>query len=170
MRTKDNKKTRIGILFAAILIPLLTGVLSALLTMKDMQLYVLRNHPPLSPPAVLFPIVWTVLYLMMGIASYQIWTSDVSREKRNKALNIYYAQLAMNFFWSILFFIYDWYLFALIWLVIMWILVLICMIRFIRIKASAGLMMIPLLVWITFAGYLNAAWYIMSRTPMPIPR
>lgn len=167
MKNAAVHKIRILPLSILIAIPLLTGGFSALLTAEDMNIYDAVSRPPLSPPAILFPVVWTLLYVMMGIASYLVYTSDVQPERRRGALTLYAAQLIMNMFWSTLFFTYGRYLISLIWLAAMWVLILICGIRFYRINRSAGLMMGGLLLWTTFASYLNLAWYILSITPSP---
>ena len=168
MDTKMKPRIRVGILAASILIPVLTGLLSAYLTADDMALYEAMNRPRLAPPGWIFPIVWTVLYILMGAASYIVYESEPDRDTRRRALTVYFAQLAMNFFWSTLFFTYRRYLPALIWLAAMWVLVLICVMRFFRIRRSAGLMMGVLLLWTSFAAYLNLAWYVLSITPMPL--
>jgi tryptophan-rich sensory protein len=109
--------------------------------------------PPLYPPGWLFPAVWTVLYILMGIASYLIYTSNSFNKKQ--ALLFYSAQFAVNFFWSIIFFNLNAYLFAFIWLLLLWVLVLITLVKFYKINENAGLLLIPYLVWVAFAGYLN---------------
>lgn len=168
MKEETFRKLRIVPLIAALLIPLLVGGFSALLTAEDMNIYETMNRPLLAPPGWVFPIVWTILYVLMGLASYFVYTSDVEPERKRKALLYYAAQLAMNLFWSTLFFTYARYLLSLIWLLVMWGLILICTIRFYRIRRSAGLMMGGLFLWTTFAAYLNLACYVMSITPMPL--
>lgn len=168
MKTERKKKLRIGALIAALLIPLAAGGFSAFLTAGDMDLYESMSRPALAPPGWLFPIAWTVLYVMMGVASYLVYVSDAPAETKRKAFRPYIAQLAMNFFWSTLFFTYNRFLTALIWLLLMWVLVLITMIRFFRISRASGLMMCGLLLWLTFAAYLNLACYVLSVTPMPL--
>ncbi len=158
----DTKKKRILLLVALILIPLLVGIFSAFLTAEDMKLYGTLADPPLAPPAWLFPIVWTVLYGMMGAASYLVAVSGAEEGEKRTALTFYAVQLAMNLFWSTLFFTYQRYLVALIWLLLMWVLILVCAIRFFRIRRAAGIMMGVLFVWTTFAAYLNLAYYMMS--------
>lgn len=155
-------KIRIFPLLLAEAIPLLVGGFSAFLTAGDMNLYKVISPPPLAPPSWVFPVAWTVLYLMMGYASYLVYVADADPAKKKQALGFYIAQLFFNLFWSTLFFTYRQFLFAFIWLAVMWVFVLISTIRFYRIRPAAGLMMTPLLLWTTFAGYLNAAFYIMS--------
>ena len=168
MKDKTKQKVQVVALITALIIPLLVGGFSALLTAEDMKIYETMNHPPLAPPGWVFPIAWTLLYAMMGLASYMIYISDAEPERKRKALWLYAAQLAMNLFWSTLFFTYSRYLISLIWLLAMWGLILIAAIRFYRIKRAAGLMMGVLFLWTTFAAYLNLACYVMSITPMPI--
>lgn len=143
-------------------IPLAVGGVSALLTMNSMKIFERVNQPPLSPPAWLFPVVWTILYILMGISSYLVYTSPKPQRQKNTALIIYGIQLFFNFFWSIIFFNMEAYLFAFIWLVILWALILANIILFYRISKPAGILLIPYLLWVTFAGYLNFAIYILN--------
>ena len=168
MKTETKNRVRIFALIIALLIPLLVGGFSALLTAEDMKFYDTMARPPLSPPGWVFPVAWTILYALMGLASYFIYTSDAEPERKRKALMFYAAQLVMNLLWSTLFFTYSRYLISLIWLLVMWVLILVCAVRFYRIRHAAGLMMGVLFLWTTFAAYLNLACYIMSITPMPI--
>ncbi len=143
-----------------IAIPLLVGGLSAVLTRGAMQTFQSLNQPPLSPPAWLFPVVWTILYVLMGIASYLVYTSDAESSDITKALTKYGYQLAVNFLWPIFFFTFKWYGFSFLWLVLLWILIWETMTLFFSISKPAGYLMIPYLVWVTFAGYLNLGiWY-----------
>ncbi len=148
-------------LIIALLIPLVIGGLSALLT-GGMDTFKTLEKPPLSPPGWIFPLVWTVLYLAMGFASYLIYTAEAPAYKKNNALLFYGLQLFFNFFWSIIFFRWEMYLFAFIWLMIMWVLIIITTVKFFRIKHLAGYLMIPYLLWVTFAAYLNLGIYILN--------
>lgn len=146
-------------LIFCIAIPLAVGGISALLTSNTMETFSTINKPPLSPPAWLFPVVWTILYVLMGIASYLVLTS----EKPNRdALTTYAIQLAFNFFWSIIFFNFELYLLAFIWLVLLWLLILKTTKQFYEISKPAGYLMVPYLLWVTFAGYLNLAIYLLN--------
>ena len=109
-------KIRWKTLFVCILIPLAVGSLSALITRNGMEAFALVNKPALAPPNWLFPIVWTLLYTLMGFASYLIYTS---KRPSQQALAAYGLQLIVNFFWSIFFFNLQWYLFSFIWLVLL---------------------------------------------------
>ena len=168
MKTERKQKVQVLALIIAILIPLIIGGVSAILTAKDMSIYETMNKPALAPPSWLFPIAWTILYVLMGLASYYIFTSFAETSKKWIALAFYFAQLVLNFFWTPIFFTYSLYLIAFIVLIVMWVLILICVILFFKIKPIAGLLMCPLLLWTTFAAYLNFSYYIMSITPMPL--
>ena len=139
-------------LIICIALPLAVGGLSALLTRGGMQTFNTLNKPKLSPPGRLFPVVWTILYILMGIASYLV---AASKKPNGGALIAYGIQLVFNFFWSIIFFGAQRYLFAFIWLVALWVLILITIVKFNKVSPTAAYLMIPYLIWVTFAGYLN---------------
>lgn len=143
-------------LIICIVIPLLVGGVSALLSFSGMSGFENLIKPPLSPPGWLFPIVWTILYILMGIASYLVFKSNLVYRKKS-ALTVYGIQLFFNFFWSIIFFGFDMYWFAFIWLVVLYVLIIINIVLFYNINRAAGWLLIPYLCWVTFAGYLNFA-------------
>lgn len=159
------RKIRVVPLILAVCLPLLVGCFSAFLTADDMKLYDTMNKPPLAPPGWLFPIVWTILYAAMGVASYLVFASYYGPLRKWIALKFYFTQLAMNMFWPILFFTYGRYLLSFVWLLVMWVEILICAIKFYKINKAAGFMMCGVFLWTTFAAYLNLAYYIMSITP-----
>ena len=146
-------------LILCLIIPLAVGGLSAFLTKDGMEIFKTLNKPPLSPPGKLFPFVWTILYIMMGLASYIVL---VSKKPNTLGLIAYGVQLFFNFFWSILFFNKEMYLFSFIWLVIMWLLILATTILFYRNTKFAGYLMIPYLLWVAFAGYLTFGIYLLN--------
>ena len=146
-------------LITCLAIPLAVGSLSALLTRNSMETFDSITKPVLAPPGWLFPVVWTILYILMGIASYLVLTSGKPNEK---ALITYGIQLVFNFFWSIIFFNWELYLFALIWLILLWLPILKTTLLFYQISKPAGYLMIPYLLWVTFAGYLNLAIYLLN--------
>ena len=154
-------KTERKQLLVALAIPLLVGGLSVLLT-GGMDGFEILNKPPLSPPGWLFPVVWTLLYLMMGWASFKVYNADGPQYKKNNALLFYGLQLFFNFFWSIIFFRWEMYLFAFIWLVIMWGLIIITTFKFWKLDKWAGALLVPYLLWVTFAAYLNLGIYILN--------
>lgn len=149
-------------LIICLVIPLAVGGLSALLTRDGMEAFQKLNQPPLSPPGWLFPVVWTILFLLMGIASYLVFTSKESRDAVNTALLVYGIQLVVNFFWSIFFFNLGAYLFSFFWLILLWVLILAVLLLFRRISRAAGYLMLPYLLWVSFAGYLNLAIYLIN--------
>lgn len=146
-------------LILCLAVPLAVGGLSALLTRTGMESFDLINKPSLTPPDWLFPIVWTILYLFMGIASYLVFISE--KPNRN-ALTLYAVQLAFNFFWSILFFNLKLYLFSFLWLIVLWLLIAATAVLFRQIAKPAWYFMLPYLLWVAFAGYLNFAIYLLN--------
>ena len=151
-------------LIIAILIPLLVGGLSAFLTSSNMKMFETINKPPLSPPSWLFPIAWTIIYIFMGIASYIIYENKYGYKRviGERALIIYGVQLMFNFFWSILFFNLKYYTFSFIWLTIMWGLIILLMYYAKKINKNAFYLLIPYILWVTFAGYLNLGISILN--------
>ena len=133
--------------------------ITVLLIRDGMETFQSLNKPALSPPGWLFPVVWSILYLLMGIASYLVLTSE---KTSRSALTVYGIQLVFNFFWPILFFNLGYYLFSLIWLVILWGLILVTILLFFRISRPAGYLMLPYLLWVSFAGYLNLSIYLLN--------
>ena len=135
-------------------IPLAAGGLATLLS-GGMDSYKVMNQPPLSPPGWIFPVVWTILYLMMGYASYRIAQSNAPKEDRKKALTFYGIQLFLNFLWPIVFFGLQWYFAAFLLLLVLWAFIYLTMHFFEQIDETAEALLIPYLLWVTFAGYLN---------------
>lgn len=144
-----------------ILIAEAVGALSGFLSRNGMELYSATvEQPPLSPPMIVFPIVWGILYALMGFSAARIYLSEPSKE-RSLGLNIYYVQLVVNFFWSLIFFNAQAYGFAFIWLLLLWVLVLWMILTFRKVDPLAAWLQVPYLVWLTFAAYLNAGvWYL----------
>lgn len=144
----------------AIAVPLGGGIIVSLFTRSAMDTFGRLNQPPLSPPAILFPIAWTILYVLMGLASYIIWLNSVSKNgKTNRegkvALTIYGVQLALNFAWSPLFFNAGLYWFAFAWLMVMIIFIIALMAKTFKISRAAFFMLLPYILWCCFAAYLN---------------
>ena len=148
-------------LMKCILLPLLTGAVSGFLTRNGMREFMQMPQPALSPPSWAFPIVWTILYVMMGIASYEILLSETT--EKVSALSVYGTQLIFNFCWSLIFFCLKNYLLAFVWLIAMWGLILAATVKFWKIHRQAALLMVPYLLWTTFAAYLNFGVYAMNR-------
>ncbi len=131
------------------------GALSGWLSRDGMEFYkaaVLK--PPLSPPSIVFPIAWTVLYGLMGIGAARVYLGADSRE-RNRGLWWFWLQLGFNFCWSPVFFNLRWYGFALIWLAVLWGLILRMALEFGKTDRKAAWMQAPYLLWTAFALYLN---------------
>ena len=118
-------KKQKGLLVKCIALPLVVGAVAAFITGGGMEAFKMLNKPPLSPPGWLFPVVWTILYTLMGIASYLVLTSGAESKKIINALKIYGYQLIVNFLWPTFFFNLEWYLFSFLWILLLWILIII---------------------------------------------
>lgn len=148
---KRNRKT----LLICLAIPLAVGGLSAWLTRAQMKVFPALDQPPLSPPPWLFPVAWTLLYLLMGWASYRVLTAGAPERPTGRALKVYALQLAVNFLWPIFFFNMEWYFFALLWLILLWVLIWVMIALFAGIEPFTWRLLAPYLIWTTFAAYLN---------------
>ena len=148
-------------LLICLAIPLAVGGLGALLS-GGMSDYGAMVKPPLSPPGWVFPIAWSILYLLMGYASYRILESDASKEEIKKALFLYGIQLLANFIWPLLFFGGGWFLLSFFWLILMWVLIYLTIRAFSKIDETAGNLLIPYILWVTFAAYLNFGIYLLN--------
>ena len=138
------------------------GALAGWLTQEGAQLYRSAiTKPPLSPPAIVFPIVWAILYALMGIGAARVYLSAPSAN-RSGSLQLYFIQLAVNFFWSIIFFNWQSFGGALLWLIALWVLVLWMILSFRKVDPIAAKLQIPYLLWVTFAGYLNAGVWLLN--------
>lgn len=147
-------------LIISLLISLGVGGLSAFITMGSMDIYKFLDKPPLAPPAIVFPVIWTILYILMGISSYLIYESN--NENKQSGLSIYGLQLLVNFIWPIFFFILNYRLIALFIIVLLLILIIIMIIKFYKINKLAAYLQIPYLIWVVFATYLNFGFYILN--------
>jgi len=146
------------------------GGLAGWLTREGTKLYTEQIvQPPLSPPAIVFPIVWVVLYALMGVSAARIWMAPPSDDRR-LGLGLYAGQLAFNFFWSIFFFNLQWFGFALLWLVVLWALIAAMVLVFYRMELLAARLQLPYLVWVAFAGYLNAGVWLLNLKKDGPPR
>lgn len=145
----------------SIAIALVVGILGGIITSLGMPRFSGLTQPPLSPPPFLFPIVWSVLYILMGIGAARIYIKNDKRLSRE--LLIYAVQLFFNFFWTVFFFGFGAYLFSFIWIAALWALVLAMIISFYKKDKISGLIQIPYLLWLTFAAYLNFGIYLLNR-------
>lgn len=154
--TKDiNFKT----LIISILIPIFAGIIGNLLGNSSAGFEQLVK-PSFAPPGWIFPIVWTILYILMGISSYIIYTSN--NEGKKDALIVYGIQLVLNSLWTLFFFRFNWLLFSFFWIVLIAIFVVIMIIRFYKIDKTAAYLQIPYLLWLVFAGVLNYSIYLLN--------
>lgn len=149
-------------LIVSAIIPLAVGALSGFISGNNMEMFLNVNKPPLSPPGYIFPIVWTILYILMGIAAYLVYTSDANSVDKKSALTFYAVQLVVNFFWSIFFFRFEWYLFSFIWILLLWVLIFITIKEFYKISKTAAYLLIPYILWVTFAAYLNLGIFLLN--------
>ena len=156
-----TNKIRWPALIICVLISLAVSGLSGLLTAGSMNTFQELAKPPLTPPGFIFPVVWTILFFLMGISSYRVYESESS--KKAVALTIYGIQLVVNFFWSIFFFNLHLYLFSFFWLVFLWLLIILMVMFFFKIDKLSGWLQIPYLLWVAFAGYLNLSIYFLNR-------
>ena len=154
-------KINVKQLLIALAIPLAVGGLAALLS-GGMADYRILNQPPLSPPGWVFPIVWTILYLLMGYSSYRVYAAGKAQAFTKRALAFYATQLFLNFLWPIVFFAFGWYLAAFFILIALWLFILLTLRSFTVIDETAGDLLIPYLLWVTFAGYLNLGVYFLN--------
>jgi tryptophan-rich sensory protein len=139
------------------------GILSAFFSREGMRIY--RDtveKPPLSPPAFLFPVVWSILYALMGIGAARVYKTGPG-SAGNTALNVFVAQLVVNFFWSLIFFNAQAYGFALVWLLLLWVLIIAMILLFRKTDRVAAWLQIPYLLWVSFAAYLNYGVWQLNR-------
>ena len=141
------KKLIKNILISVIMGSVIGLIISPFMNYQDL------NKPPLSPPGIVFPIVWIILYVIMGFSFYK-------QNEQNKT--IYYMQLIVNGLWSIIFFIFKWYLLSFIWIILLIILVIIMIYKFYKENKLSGLINIPYLIWLIFAAYLSFGVYLLN--------
>lgn len=160
--TNKNKLTTWGWvwrLLVSLAVPLVVGGISALIAGDSMAAFGAFNQPPLAPPAWLFPVAWTILYILMGLACFFVWVRPTNKQLTMKQKTIFFVvyglQLVFNFLWSIFFFNLVWHLFAFIWLIVLWAMILFLVIWSGKKVRIAMWLLLPYLLWCTFAGYLN---------------
>ena len=151
-------------MIVAIILPVTVGTLSAILTRESMAVYSNINKPTLSPPAILFPIVWTVLYILMGVSSGIVYIKrESASEPASAGLRTYLSSLVFNFLWSIIFFNVRSPIAALVTLLILLYLIIRTVIHYWRVSPTAAILQLPYALWVTFAGYLNFSIYLLNR-------
>jgi len=153
-----------GKLIASILLPLGIGGIAGMFTTEAIPgWYASLNQPSFNPPNWVFGPVWTTLYIIMGISLYLIWKMEAGKE-RNRAIFVFMVQLLLNFFWSFFFFYFKMIGVALIDIVALWIMIVVILFRFYKLKPIASYINIPYLLWVTFATALNVAYFFLNRS------
>ena len=142
----------------SVVLTLAVGALSAFVTRGNMDIYESINKPYIAPPGFIFPIVWTILFVLMGIS----FANVLVKGQGNVCKGIYVLQLFANFIWSVIFFNFRAYLFSFVWLILLWVLILIMIKCFYKISRAAAYLNIPYILWVTFAGALNYMIYILN--------
>ena len=143
---------------------LVTGGAAAFLTRNDMDIYSELTLPPLAPPSILFPIVWSVLYVLMGVGAALVYTKKHAFPMQVKeAVLIFWENLILNFAWSLIFFRFRAFLFAFFWLLLLLYVIIRMIFAFRRVRPIAGYLQIPYALWVAFAGYLNLGIYLLNQ-------
>lgn len=162
-----KKKINIKSLIFFLVITLGVGALSGFLTKDSMDVYSKYNRPLFSPPGFIFPIVWSILFILMAISAYLIYNADYTsledKKARNNALFVYFLQLVVNFLWPIIFFRLDAVALAAVWLGVLILLVAYTMYLFYKIRPSAAYLLIPYILWLAFAAYLNIGILVLNK-------
>ena len=163
---KLTKTQQVWAAIGLIALPVAVGFIASALTRDIMDSFGMLNQPPFAPPAWLFPVAWTLLYVLMGIASFLIWRQvPRTRKERNwrrAELILYFLQLFFNFWWTLLFFRFGLRYFAFGWLLAMWGMILALIIMTFRNSKGAFWCLIPYLLWCTFAAVLNISIAILN--------
>jgi len=159
MMSLSINRTKVKLYVISVLIPLIPGAIIGVLTSGAMN-YGDLQQPPLAPPAALFPVVWTILYILMGVSHGILKSYDLNDSGTE---TVFYAQLVVNLLWPVFFFVLKWRLFAFVWIIPLDILVITMAVRFYRKNKLAGLLQIPYVIWVLFASYLNLALFLLNR-------
>ena len=156
--------TKIKPYVISIALALGVGILAALMTRESMDIYQTIVTPPLSPPSILFPIVWTILYVLMGVSAAMIYKKrELQEDAVKKSLTTYLLSLIANFVWCLIFFNVRAYLVAFIWLLLLLYLIIDTIVQYKKIDPLAAYLQIPYALWVTFAGYLNVAIWLLNK-------
>lgn len=155
MKNIDFKK-----LFKYIFITLLIGGVPSIFVYGNIDNYKLLNKPPLSPPSVVFPIVWTIIYILLGISIYRVMNTESN--KKSEAKLIYFIQLAANALWTPIFFGLNEYFLAFLWIIMLILLVVTMLITFFKIDKISFYLNIPYIIWLLFASYLNFGIFVLN--------
>lgn len=159
--TMNQKKINWKMLILYIVFALVAGGIGALLG-GNMDNFEEVNKPWFSPPAIVFPIVWTILFVLMGISSYLVCANNTDKKFKKRACFIYLLQLTVNVLWSLFFFRLRWYFFSFIWVLLLLLFIIFMIVKFYKIKPLAGYLQIPYLIWTTFAAILTYSIYTLN--------
>ena len=159
---KNTGKKKWTKYLAFILLTEAVGALAGILTKGSMPAYEQLLRPALTPPSVVFPIVWAVLFALLGIGTARVWLAPPSKYRR-AALAVFWVQLIFNFLWSLVFFNLQAFGFAFFWLVVLWLLILLMIVLYARVDKAAAWLQVPYLLWVAFAGYLNLMIWLLNR-------
>lgn len=160
---KVGGRVNYGALIISILIPLAVGFISSFLVGDSYGIFQELNKPSFAPPGWIFAPVWTILYILMGIASYRVWMYETENREIRAALFVYGIQLILNFLWTIIFFGLQLRVVAFIEIIILLIFIIITAIRFYRIDKIAAYLLIPYILWVSFAAILNFSVWRLNR-------
>ncbi len=161
---ENSKLSEYPRLIASILIPLIVGFIGSIVTITEIPTwYAALSKPAWAPPNWLFGPVWTILYILMGIALYLVWREGLNRRDVRFAILIFGAQLVLNLLWSIVFFSYHALLGSFFLIMLLWLVILANIIAFSIISKPAGLLLVPYIVWVSIASYLNYSVYILNH-------
>ena len=149
---------KVWIYIKSILVPVVLGGIVGFI-ISDFIDYNSLQKPPLAPPSILFPIIWTIIYILMGVSYGRLKSKELTDEKINM---IYYLQLVINLLWPIFFFVLKWRLFAFLWIILLDIAVIVMIMRFYRKDKIAGVLQVPYIIWSLFATYLNLGIYLLN--------
>ncbi len=147
----------------AIVICLVVGGISGLVTTNSIESwYSLINKPSFNPPNWIFGPVWTLLYILMGISAALVWNKGWKKREVKQALTIFILQLVLNSLWTLIFFGLHNPLFAFIEIVILWVAIMLTILKFFKISRLSGYLMLPYILWVSFAGVLNLAIVLLN--------
>lgn len=150
-------------LIVSILIVFIAGTIGSTATLPQIPTwYASLAKPSWAPPNWLFGPVWTILYILIGIALFLVWKEGISRKDVKLAISVFVVQLVLNVLWSVIFFSYNSLLGGLVVVIILWIAILANIIFFYRVSKPAGLLLVPYIVWVSIASYLNYSVYLLN--------
>ena len=159
----DFKISKVLRFIASIIICLLAGIIGSIFTISQVNTwYLTLNKPFFNPPSWVFSPVWTTLFILMGVSLYIVWNEGIERRNIRHALYIFGVQLVLNVSWSAVFFGMENLLGGLIVIILLWITIFITIIRFKEISKAAAYLLIPYIVWVTFAGLLNLVIWMIN--------